>query len=54
MTAAFWTPTHFSVGDGSPIRVIFEYVEKDVPMVVCENECGDQWVDPASSWEPAF
>ncbi len=53
--ADFWEPTHFSASDGSPIRVIFRYLDDrtDTQMFVCENECGDQWTDPANLWEEA-
>jgi hypothetical protein len=38
-----WTPTHHSVKDGSPVRLV---------AVVLENEAGDRWEDDPSQWAP--
>lgn len=39
-----WKPTHFSIHDGSTVRLVTE-----TPFVI-ENECGDQWEDAPGHW----
>lgn len=48
-TRTYWYPTHFSVEDGSPIRVPYQ----NEFYMVCENENGDAWVEyDLTRWEP--
>jgi hypothetical protein len=46
MTATTWKPTHYSVQDGSTVRLV-----SDTPFTI-ENECGDRWEDDPSDWAP--
>lgn len=44
----FWEPTHFSVDDGSPARLV---EEGQRGLALFENENGDRWHDPINLWE---
>lgn len=47
--AQTWTPTHWSISDGSGARLVDERGDGTGLFV---NENGDTWTDPVSSWEP--
>lgn len=44
-----WEPTHVSVLDGSPARLIGVHGHGHIRL---DNEDGYRWSDPESAWEP--